>query len=131
MVTAIDCVVSERIEFKTCRIPECRCVALLLQLEAIIADATGSIHREHERECNVGLDRTWRLRLLLFLGPEWRRGDYQECAQGSPKHGGAPMTVISAGITAGIRHGSNAGRFSISSDPTLLPGLLRELTLPT
>jgi hypothetical protein len=50
--------------------------SLLLQFEAIIADATGSINREHERECNFGLDRTWHLRLFLFLGPEWRRGDY-------------------------------------------------------
>ena len=66
---------------------ECRCVALLLQFKAIIADATRSIHCKHERECNVGLDRTWRLRLFLFLGPEWRRGDNQECAQGSSKHG--------------------------------------------
>src|SRR5215831_13458987 len=77
MVTAIDCVISERIEFKTCRISKCRCVALLLQFETIIAHATGSINREHERECNFRLDRLWRLWLLLFLGPdpEQRRGD--------------------------------------------------------
>jgi DNA invertase Pin-like site-specific DNA recombinase len=84
--------------------------------EALARRAAGEALVEIARS-NVGLDRTWRLRLLLFLGLEWRRGDYQECAQGSPKHGGAPMTVISAGITAGIRHGSNAGRFSISSNP--------------
>ncbi len=36
---------------------------------AIITDATGSIRRD-DRECNVGLDRTWRLRLLLLLGLE-------------------------------------------------------------
>ena len=47
---------------------ECRCVALLLQFETIIADATGSINREHERQRNFGL--------LLFLGSEWRRDDY-------------------------------------------------------
>jgi hypothetical protein len=32
------------------------------------------------------LSRTWRLRLLLFLGQQ-RRGEYQDYAQGSPKQG--------------------------------------------
>ena len=67
-------------------ISECCGVALLLQFEAIVADATGSIHREHERERNIGLDREWRLRLLPFLGQQ-RRGEYQDYAQGSPKQG--------------------------------------------
>jgi hypothetical protein len=42
---------------------------VLLQVEAIIVYATGSIDREHERECNVGLCWKWGLRLLLLLRP--------------------------------------------------------------
>ena len=38
----------------------------MLSFEAIIADATGRINCEHpKRECNFGLDRTWRLRATL------------------------------------------------------------------
>ena len=57
MVTAIDCVTSERIAFEHLRIAERRRIALLLQLEAAIADAAGGIDREHKRDRNIGLRR--------------------------------------------------------------------------
>ena len=61
-----------------------RGVALLLQFEAIVADAAGSVHREHERECDLALHRTRRLRLLLR--GERCCGEQQQRAQAGADH---------------------------------------------
>ena len=90
MVTAIDCVISERIEFENLRAAECRRVALLLQLEAPVVDAAGSVDREHQRQCDFGF-----LRSRRRLGLRWRRSEEGGQRDGRPHY--FPVHALSRG----------------------------------